>query len=213
MNKILVIDDHTIVRQGVIRILEGMPGYRFAIDEAANEQEALLFAQNKDYDLVLLDISLQGRNGIDVLKQLKRVAPKVPVLMLSMWPAEQYAARSIRAGACGYITKNMASEELQTAVGKILNGGRYITEIVAELLVDAMSDHARQESARELLSDREHQTLCMMAAGKTMTEIAQELCLSLKTISTYRARILEKLKLRTTGEMIAYAVKNDLTAQ
>lgn len=214
MKKILVVDDHALVRQGVIRILESMQGYRFSIDEASSEQEALLYTERGAYDLILLDISLQGRNGLDILKQLKRSIPKMPVLMLSMWPVEQYAARSLRAGAAGYVSKNSLPDVLQTAVSRVLGGGRYITEEIAELLVDAIADQTQDGAPPErILSDREFQTLCMMASGKTMTEIAQELSLSLKTISTYRARILEKLRLRTTGEIIAYAVKNRMIAQ
>lgn len=210
MKRLLVIDDHAIVRQGFIRIVEEMQEYLFAIDEAGSEQEALLLAEAAEYDLVLLDISLQGRNGIDLLKQLKRLAPKVPVLMLSMYPVEQYAARAMRAGASGYITKESAAAELQGAVRKVLSGSRYLTESVAESLADAIADDRREKPADELLSDREFQVICMMASGKTMTEIADTLNLSIKTISTYRNRILEKLNLRTTGEIIAYAVSNGL---
>ena len=210
MKRLLVIDDHAIVRQGFIRIVEEMQDYVLTIDEAGSEQEALLLAEGTEYDLVLLDISLQGRNGIDLLKQLKRLAPKVPVLMLSMYPVEQYAARAIRAGASGYITKEGAATELQSAVRKVLSGGRYLTESVAESLADAIADERREKPADELLSDREFQVICMMASGKTMTEIADTLNLSIKTISTYRNRILEKLNLRTTGEIIAYAVSSGL---
>ena len=210
MKRLLVVDDHAIVRQGFIRIVEEMQEYLFAIDEAGSEQEALLLAEDTEYDLVLLDISLQGRNGIDLLKQLKRLAPKVPVLMLSMYPVEQYAARAIRAGASGYITKESAATELQSAVRKVLSGGRSLTESVAESLADAIADERREKPADELLSDREFQVICMMASGKTMTEIADTLNLSIKTISTYRNRILEKLNLRTTGEIIAYAVSSGL---
>ncbi len=210
MKRLLVVDDHAIVRQGFIRIVEEMQDYVLIIDEAGSEQEALLLAEDTEYDLVLLDISLQGRNGIDLLKQLKRLAPKVPVLMLSMYPVEQYAARAIRAGASGYITKEGAATELQSAVRKVLSGGRYLTESVAESLADAIADERREKPADELLSDREFQVICMMASGKTMTEIADTLNLSIKTISTYRNRILEKLNLRTTGEIIAYAVSSGL---
>jgi len=172
MKRLLVVDDHAIVRQGFIRIVEEMQDYVLIIDEAGSEQEALLLAEDTEYDLVLLDISLQGRNGIDLLKQLKRLAPKVPVLMLSMYPVEQYAARAIRAGASGYITKEGAATELQSAVRKVLSGGRYLTESVAESLADAIADERREKPADELLSDREFQVICMMASGKTMTEIA-----------------------------------------
>jgi len=165
-----------------------------------------------DYALVLLDISMPGRNGLEILKCIKRDKPTVPVLMLSMHSEGQYAVRSLRLGAAGYITKESASHELQGAVSKVLSGGKYLGPSMAELLAETLFESKKSvEHLHESLSDREQQLVGMMATGKTMTEIANELCLSIKTISTYRTRILEKLNLRTSGEIIAYAIKNDLS--
>jgi DNA-binding NarL/FixJ family response regulator len=208
--KILVVDDHTIVRHGLVRILSEME-YGFKIDEASNGQEALHMFGDSDYALVLLDISMPGRNGLEILKCMKRDKPPVPVLMLSMHSERQYAVRSLRLGASGYLTKESASHELQGAVSKIISGGKYLGPSMAELLAETFLDAKKPlENLHESLSDRERQLVGMMATGKTMTEIANELCLSIKTISTYRTRILEKLNLRTSGEIIAYAINNNI---
>lgn len=209
--KVLLVDDHTIVRHGLIRILSEMD-CKFEIDQASNGQEALAMFNNCDYALVLLDISMPGRNGLEILKCIKRDKPAVPVLMLSMHSEAQYAVRSLRLGAAGYITKESASHELQGAVSKVISGGRYLGPSMADLLADTIFESKKSaEHLHESLSDREQQLVGMMATGKTMTEIANELCLSIKTISTYRTRILEKLNLRTSGEIIAYAIKNNLS--
>lgn len=209
--KVLLVDDHTIVRHGLIRILSEME-CKFEIDQASNGQEALAMFNSCDYALVLLDISMPGRNGLEILKCIKREKPMVPVLMLSMHSEGQYAVRSLRLGAAGYITKESASHELQGAVSKVLSGGKYLGPSMAELLAETLFESKKNvENLHESLSDREQQLVGMMATGKTMTEIANELCLSIKTISTYRTRILEKLNLRTSGEIIAYAIKNDLS--
>jgi len=209
--KILLVDDHTIVRHGLVRILSEME-CKFEIDQASNGQEALAMFNSVDYALVLLDISMPGRNGLEILKCIKRDKPTVPVLMLSMHSEGQYAVRSLRLGAAGYITKESASHELQGAVSKVLSGGKYLGPSMAELLAETLFESKKSvEHLHESLSDREQQLVGMMATGKTMTEIANELCLSIKTISTYRTRILEKLNLRTSGEIIAYAIKNDLS--
>lgn len=209
--KVLLVDDHTIVRHGLIRILSEME-CKLEIDQASNGQEALAMFNSVDYALVLLDISMPGRNGLDILKCIKRDKPAVPVLMLSMHSEGQYAVRSLRLGAAGYITKESASHELQVAVSKVLSGGKYLGPSMAELLAETLFESRKTlDHLHESLSDREQQLVGMMATGKTMTEIANELCLSIKTISTYRTRILEKLNLRTSGEIIAYAIKNDLS--
>ena len=208
--KILVVDDHTIVRHGLIRILTEMD-HLFEIDEACNGQEALSLFGSENYSLVLLDISMPGRNGLEILKCIKRDRPAVPVLMLSMHSERQYAVRALRLGASGYLTKESASYELQGAVTKVLSGGKYLGPAIAELLAETLFEPKKQaENPHESLSDRERQLVGMMATGKTMTEIADELCLSIKTISTYRTRILEKLNLRTSGEIVAYAINNNL---
>ena len=212
MNKILVVDDHTIVRHGLVRILSEMDG-GFEIDEASNGQEALMMFNSSDYSLVLLDISMPGRNGLEILKCIKRDKPMVPVLMLSMHSERQYAVRALRLGAAGYLTKESASHELQGAVTKIISGGKYLSPSMAELLAESLFESKKPitDNLHEALSDREQQLVVMMATGKTITEVANELCLSIKTVSTYRARILEKLNLRTSGEIIAYAIKNNLS--
>lgn len=209
--KVLVVDDHTIVRHGIIRILAEMDR-DFEIDEASNGQEALIMFNNADYALVLLDISMPGRNGLEILKCIKRDKPAVPVLMLSMHSERQYAVRSLRLGAAGYLTKESASYELQAAVTKVMSGGKYLGPAMAELLAETFIDTKKPtEYLHDALSDREQQLVAMMATGKTMTEIANELSLSIKTISTYRSRILEKLHLKTSGEIIAYAINNNLS--
>jgi len=209
--KVLLVDDHTIVRHGLVRILSEME-CKFEIDQASNGQEALAMFNSVDYALVLLDISMPGRNGLEILKCIKRDKPTVPVLMLSMHSEGQYAVRSLRLGAAGYITKESASHELQGAVSKVLSGGKYLGPSMAELLAETLFESKKSiDHLHESLSDREQQLVGMMATGKTMTEIANELCLSIKTISTYRTRILEKLNLRTSGEIIAYAIKNNLS--
>lgn len=208
--KVLVVDDHTIVRHGLKRILLEMEQC-FEVDEACNSQEALAMAGCYEYALVLLDISMPGRNGLEVLKGIKRDKPQVPVLMLSMHSERQYAVRSLRLGASGYLTKESASQELQGAVTRIIGGGKYLGPALAELLAETLFEPNKPaEQPHESLSDRERQLVGMMATGRTMTEIANELCLSIKTISTYRSRILEKLNLRTSGEIIAYAINNNL---
>lgn len=208
--KVLIVDDHTIVRHGLKRIISEME-CGFEIDEASNGMEALNMFSGSEYILVLLDISMPGRNGLEILKCLKRDKPTVPVLMLSMHSERQYAIRSLRLGAAGYLTKESAAHELQGAVTKVIAGGKYLSPAMAEILAETLFEpHKQIENLHESLSDRERQLVGMMATGKTMTEIANELCLSIKTISTYRTRILEKLNLKTSGEIIAYAINNNL---
>lgn len=208
--KILVIDDHTIVRHGLVRILLEMESL-FEIEEASNGQEALNMFNSTDYSLVLLDISMPGRNGLEVLKSIKRDKPLVPVLILSMHSERQYAVRAIRLGASGYITKDSAAHELLEAVTKVLSGGKYLGPSMVEMLAESFFETKKPAvHLHESLSDREQQMVSMMATGKTMTEIANELSLSIKTISTYRSRILGKLHLRTSGEIIVYGINNNL---
>lgn len=208
--KVLVADDHTIVRHGIMRILSEME-HDFEIDEASNGQEALSLFSCAEYALVLLDITMPGRNGLEILKCFKQDKPLVPVLMLSMHSERQYAVRSLRLGASGYLTKESASSELQAAVTKVMTGGKYLGPGMAELLAETLVTPQKNIiNPHDSLSDRERQLVAMMATGKTMTEIANELCLSIKTVSTYRSRILEKLNLKTSGEIIAYAFNNGL---
>ncbi|MDD3517772.1 MAG: response regulator transcription factor [Chromatiales bacterium] len=206
--KILLVDDHAIFRQGLKQILET------AIDvcetgEAGNAADAMRLVRNEDWDLAILDISLPDRNGIELLKLIKTERPRLPVLMLSMYAEDQYAVRALRGGAGGYLTKESAPEELAAAVRKLVAGGRYITASLAERLAMAIDDHG-DRPLHELLSDREYQVLLRIASGKTASEIAVEMSISVKTVSTYRSRILEKMGMKHNAELTHYAVRNGL---
>lgn len=208
MIKILVADDHTLVRKGLMQILLEVDEIE-SVAEAKDGKEALKKIATEKYDLVLLDISLPGRSGLDILKQIKCSDPNLPVLMLSMHPEEQYAVRSLRAGAAGYLTKESAPDELVAAVRKVASGGKYITTTLAERLAFQI-ESARQESIHETLSDREYQVMCMIASGKTVSQIAVILNLSVKTISTHRSRILRKMGMENNAQLIHYAIKQGL---
>jgi len=208
MIRILIADDHMIVREGIKQIISEIPDMTVA-DEAHTGHEALNKALTNDYDVVVLDITMPGVNGLDVMKQIKTQKPHLPVLVLSVHPEEQYALRVLKAGASGYLTKESASDELIAAIRKISSGRKYITSSLAEKLafdLESDTDKPRHES----LSDREFQVLCMIASGKTVKEIAEEIFLSVKTISTYRARIQEKMKMKNNAELTYYAVKHGL---
>jgi len=200
---ILVADDHAIVRRGLIELLrDAFPGARFG--EAESAPEAVAAGRGGEWDLVVLDISLPGRSGLDALKDLKAARPALPVLILSMHPEEQFAIRALRAGAAGYVTKQSAPEELVGAVRKVLRGGRYVSAALAERL--AMEVGGRTEGApHESLSDREYQVLRLIASGLTLTAIAEQLSLSVQTVSTYRTRLLEKMGMTTNAELASYA--------
>jgi len=208
MIRILIADDHPLFREGLRHIIAGCPDFTVA-GEASNGQEVLEKAWNNEYDMVLLDIAMPGTPGLEVLKQLKHEKPKLPVLVLSMYPEEQYAVRVIKAGASGYLTKESASEELITAIRRISGGRKYITASIAERLADDVEPTA-EKPLHDTLSDRELEVFRMIAAGKTATNIAGELFLSVKTISTYRSRILEKMKMKTNAELIHYAIKHNM---
>ena len=210
MKQILVVDDHVVVRQGLIQLLSIMLEPAMAFDEASTGQEGVDKFNENEYCLVLLDISLPGRNGLDVLRQMRQLKPKIPVLVLSMHPDEQYAVRALRAGASGYLTKASASEELKGAIEKALRGEKYVTPLQATLLADAISEDHDVAGLHNLLSDREYQFACMMTSGKTMTQIAQELNLSVKTISSYRSRVLEKLHIKTNADIINYCITHGI---
>jgi two-component system invasion response regulator UvrY len=208
MVKILIADDHAIVRKGLVQILADSPDV-FVVDEASTGEEALAKADGGDFDLILLDISMPGRGGLDVLKILKNQFPKVPVLVLSMHPEDHYAVRAIRCGAAGYLTKGSASEDLLQAIRRVLSGGRYISSSLAEKLADTL-DSCAEKTLHEALTNREYQVMRMIGAGKTATEIAAELSLSVKTISTFRARLLKKMNMRNNAELTHYAIQNNL---
>jgi len=208
MIKVLIVDDHTIVREGLRQILEETSDIAVA-GEASSAQEVINKVSNSNYDIVLLDISLPGRSGLDVLKQLKSIKPDLPILILSMHPEEQYAIRSLRAKASGYLTKESASDELIDAIRKVAKGRKYITSSLAEKLAFELESNTRHSSHEEL-SDREFQVMCMIASGKRIKEIADTLSLSVKTISTYRTRILKKMNMRNNSQLIHYAIKSGL---
>jgi DNA-binding NarL/FixJ family response regulator len=208
MIKILIADDHPIVRKGLKQILAETPNIVVA-GEANNGAEVLKKVLKNEYDMVLLDISMPGRDGIDTLKELKDLKPNLPVLILSIHPEDQYAVRVLRAGAYGYLTKESAPEELIAAIRTVSLGRKYISPSVAENLVFNLENNAKKQP-HEKLSDREYQVMHLIASGKTVKQISEDLSLSVKTISTYRARILEKMKMKNTAELIRYAIKNGL---
>ena len=208
MIKILIADDHAVVRKGLKQILAETSDI-VAADEAKNGQEVLEKVRKSDYDIVMLDISMPGRSGIEILKQLKDENPEVLVLVLSMHPEEQYAVRALRAGASGYLTKDSAPEELISAIRIISQGRKYITTSLAEKLAFDLEIDS-EKPLHETLSDREYEVMCKIASGKTIKEIAEELFLSVKTISTYRSRILEKMGMKNNTQLVHYALKNRL---
>jgi DNA-binding NarL/FixJ family response regulator len=208
MIKILIADDHAIVREGLKQILLENPDL-VVVSEASTGQEVLNKVGKNDLDMVVLDIAMPGRGGLDILKEIKNLKPKLPVLVLSMYPEEQYAVRVLKSGASGYLTKESAPVELVKAIRQISQGKKYISPSLAEKLAFDL-EVSSEKLPHETLSDREYQVMCMIASGKTLKEIADELSLSIKTISTYRSRILEKMNMRTNAELTHYAVKNRL---
>ena len=206
--RILIADDHAVVRQGLKQIL-AEAFKRAVIGEAANSQEVLERVWNEPWDVVILDLSMPGRNGLEVLKEIKRDRPKLPVLILSMHPEDQFAVRLLKAGASGYMTKESAPEELVGAVKKAVAGGRYISLAFAEKLALLIVQDV-QAAPHESLSDREFLILRMIASGKPVGAIARDLSLSVKTISTYRARLLEKMCMSNNSELVHYAFQNQL---
>jgi two-component system, NarL family, invasion response regulator UvrY len=208
MIRILVADDHAVVREGVKRILAETDDLEIA-GEASHGQELLAKMAAAPWDMVLLDISMPGRNGLEVLQQLRSLHPALPVLVFSMHPENQYAVRAFRAGAGGYLTKDSMPEELVTAIRKVVRGGRYVSAALAEYLVSEIG-HESTAALHAVLSDREYQVLCMLASGKTVTQIARELSLSVKTVSTHRSRILGKMHMKTNAELIHYAIRHRL---
>lgn len=203
--KFLIADDHAIVRKGLVQILrEEFP--KAEITEVASSSQVMDEVDGQSWDVILLDISMPGRNGIETLKQIRTNGVRTPILMLSMHPEDQYAVRALKAGASGFLNKETAPEELLAAVRLLLSGRKYITPSVAEKLTETITE----KNAHELLSDREMQVLQHIASGKTVSEIAVEIALSVNTISTYRTRILEKLNLNNNAELTRYALDNNL---
>ncbi|MET0621960.1 MAG: response regulator transcription factor [Pyrinomonadaceae bacterium] len=208
MFRVLIVDDHPVVRRGLREILADERDLE--VSEAADPHEALSLIRERSWSLVVLDIDLPGRGGLELLKDARRERPRLPVLMLSVYPEEQFALRTLRAGASGYLSKDSAPEDLARAVRQILQGGKFFGERVVEQLMCSPTERAAAAHPHELLSDREFQVLCLFGCGKSVKEIARELSLSPPTVSTYRARILEKMQLRTTAELVRYAVQNRL---
>jgi DNA-binding NarL/FixJ family response regulator len=206
--RILIADDHPIVRQGLKQILASEPDV-VAVGEAENAQKALELVRKQHWDVVVLDITMPGRGGLDVLKELRHERPKLPVLVLSAHPEDQYAVRVLRGGAAGYMTKEKAPEELIKAIKKVLHGGKYLSESLAEKLAFDLETDS-EKPLHETLSDREYQVMLMIASGKTATQISKKLCLSVKTISTYRTRILEKMGMKSNAELMRHAIQNRL---
>jgi two-component system, NarL family, invasion response regulator UvrY len=205
---IMLVDDHPVVRRGVRDILvEAFPGS--VVEEVGSGNEATHLARTRSWDIIILDLTLPDGSGLDVLKRIRESDPRLPVLILSMHAPDQFARRAIAAGASGYLTKDSADAELVTAVTRLVQGGKYFAPQVLEGVVLSMHPDSH-ERLHERLSDREYQVLRMIGQGKTVSEIAQELTLSVKTVSTYRARVLEKMGMRTNAELTRYAVQHGI---
>ena len=208
MIRVLIADDHAILRRGLAQII-AEAGDMQVCAEAENSAQTIKFAREQTVDVVLLDITMPDRNGLDTLKLLKKEKPKLAVLMLSMHPEDLYAVRAIKAGASGYLNKQSAPAQLVTAIRQVAQGRRYISPAVAEELAGSIAEGS-DRPAHATLSDREYETMRLIASGKTLTEIAAEMHLSVKTVSVYRARLLEKMQLKNNSELTHYALKRQL---
>ncbi|MDA8139494.1 MAG: response regulator transcription factor [Desulfobacteraceae bacterium] len=208
MLKILIADDHPIVRRGLQQILSREADVAL-VGEAQNAAEVFDLVRVQQWDAVVLDITMPGRGGLDTLKELKRLYPSLPVLMLSMHPEDQYAVRALRAGAAGYMNKESAPDDLIRAIRKITKGGKYVSPTLGEKLAIIME---AEPSSHHSLSDREYEVMILIASGKTLSQVAEEMSLSIKTISTYRERILLKMKMKSNAELTYYAIKHNLVA-
>lgn len=206
--RVIIVDDHAILRSGIKQILMATQDIE-VVAEAENAAEAIRFSREIDADVMLLDISLPDRSGIDALKYIKRDNAKIAVLMLSMYMEDQYAVRALKSGASGYLCKHSASHELLSAIHALAKGKKYITPEVAEILAEQLGGE-KQQSPHETLSDREFQTMIMISSGFSVSEIAEKLSLSVKTVSMYRTRLLEKMHLRHNSDITHYAIKNQL---
>lgn len=208
MTRILLVDDHAVVRDGIKRMFDDRAG-TVQFGEADQPSVALKLVQEQDWDVVVLDLSLGYRSGLELLKDLKKIRPRLPVLILSMHSEEQYARRAFKAGASGYVTKDCSRAELVGAMEKVISGSKYVSAALAEKLVFLL-ERGADVPPHETLSDREFEVLQLIASGKTVTEIAEILGLSDKTISTYRARILEKMQMKTNAELTHYVIQNNV---
>jgi DNA-binding NarL/FixJ family response regulator len=209
MIRILVADDHPVVRHGLRQMFDTTPDLRVA-GEATTSDEAIDVVKQDRWDIVLLDLGLPGAGGIEVLRTIKAQTPKLPVLVLSVHPEGELAVRMLRLGADGYVTKGADSDVLISAIRKVARGGRFVSEAVNEKLLEGVGRRGADAEPHERLSDREYQVLRLLAVGKTTTEIAADLSLSVKTVSTYRTRLLEKLDVRSTADLIRYALAQKL---
>ena len=209
MVDIVVVVDHAVVGAGVLYFVADMADLRFAA-EAATAQEAMRLIRSKPFDIVLLDIAMPDKSGVEVLKQIKREKPDLPVLMLSMHPENRYAVQILRSGASGYVQKEALATELVNAIQTIMKGHKYISPAVAELLTADPATTDNQRPLHELLSAREYQIFCRLGQGEGVSKIADELCLSVKTVSTYRSRVLEKMHMQNNADIIYYAIKQNL---
>ena len=208
MIRVLIIDDHEVVRRGLKQVFSDEFS-KLKIGEAENSRTALELITTEDWDIVLLDINIPGRNGLEVLSEIKRLRPRTPVLVVSAYPEEEFAIRALKLGASGYLNKSSASDEMLVAANKVMAGGKYVTAVLAEKLASALGGDV-QQSPHESLSSRELQILQMIAKGRTIKEIAAELALSEKTIGTYRSRLSKKMGLATNVDLTRYALKNQL---
>jgi DNA-binding NarL/FixJ family response regulator len=206
--RIVIADDHAIVREGLKQILADSKDI-VVTGDAENGVDAIKLVRKNECDVLLLDISMPDRSGIEVLKQIKKETPRLAVLMLSMHREDQYAVRSLKAGAAGYMNKQSAPNELVEAIRQVAAGKKYISAALAQELANQVGED-REVPLHETLSDREYQTFIMIASGKTVSDIAEDLTLSVKTISMYRSRLLQKMKLRNNAELTHYAIKNEL---
>lgn len=208
MIRVLVADDHAVVRRGLVQILTEAPDMVVA-GEASTGREVLQAVWKHDYDVLVLDIAMPEGSGLEVLQQLQTLKPDLRVLILSMYPERQYAVRALKTGAAGYLTKESVPDELIAAIRKVARGGKYVSQSLAEQLASELRGEVEKEP-HQTLSDREYQVMTLLAAGKSVTDVAEELSLSVKTVSTYRARILDKLNLKSIAEIIRYALEHGL---
>ena len=206
--RVLIADDHPVVRQGLKQILASDPELR-VIGEARNGDEALEFARKLDWDVAIIDFSMPGRNGLELLREIKREHPRRPVLVLSIYPEEAHAVRVLKAGGAGFVNKGSAAEELTTAIRKVMAGGKYVSPSLAERIALELAPDG-QRPLHEDLSDREYRVMWLLASGKPIKRVAREMFLSASTISTYRTRILKKLQLSTNADLVRYAIKHQL---
>lgn len=207
MIKIILADDHQLIREGIKKVLKDEPDIHI-VAEAGNAAEVFAKLRSVPADVIVLDVNMPGRSGIDILADIKKEFPSLRVLILSMHPEDSLAVRTLKSGALGYVTKNAPPDELIKAIRRVAEGKKYVSETLAEILADTV--HSKQVPTHEILSDREFEVFQLLGAGKTVTEIAKLLSLSVPTVSTYRARILEKMKMNSTAEIIHYAVRNKL---